>query len=95
MDDQLQNEVVLGVDTHLDVNVGAVINHTGKLLGIFQQKLARVAIWSWWHGRVHWAVFNVPASRALGRRAPALLAFHASKEFGFSKSTGLTGVSVV
>lgn len=35
MDDQLHNEVVLGVDTHLDVNVGAVINHTGKLLGTF------------------------------------------------------------
>ena len=35
MDDQLQNEVVLGVDTHLDVNVGAVINHTGKFLGTF------------------------------------------------------------
>jgi len=35
MDDQLQNEVVLGVDTHLDVNVGAVISHTGKFLGTF------------------------------------------------------------
>lgn len=34
MDDQsIQNEVILGVDTHLDVNVGAVISHTGKLLG--------------------------------------------------------------
>lgn len=35
MDNQLQNEVVLGVDTHLDVNVGAVISHTGKFLGTF------------------------------------------------------------
>jgi transposase len=34
MDDQpIQNEVILGVDTHLDVNVGAVISHSGKLLG--------------------------------------------------------------
>ena len=34
MDDQvIQNEVILGVDTHLDVNVGAVINHAGRLLG--------------------------------------------------------------
>lgn len=34
MDEQsIQNEVILGVDTHLDVNVGAVISHTGKLLG--------------------------------------------------------------
>lgn len=34
MDDQsIQNEVILGVDTHLDINVGAVINHAGKLLG--------------------------------------------------------------
>lgn len=28
-----QTEVILGVDTHLDVHVGAVINHSGKLLG--------------------------------------------------------------
>ena len=35
MDNQLQNEVVLGVDTHLEVNVGAVISHTGKFLGTF------------------------------------------------------------
>lgn len=28
-----QVEVVLGVDTHLDVHVGAVISETGKLLG--------------------------------------------------------------
>lgn len=34
MDDQsIQNEVILGVDTHLDTHVAAVINHTGKLLG--------------------------------------------------------------
>ena len=26
-------EVVLGVDTHLDVHVGAVISQSGKLLG--------------------------------------------------------------
>lgn len=30
---QIQNEVILGVDTHLDLHVGAVINSTGKLLG--------------------------------------------------------------
>lgn len=35
MDNQLQNEVVLGVHTHLEVNVGAVISHTGKFLGTF------------------------------------------------------------
>jgi transposase len=28
-----QNEVILGVDTHLDLHVGAVISSTGKLLG--------------------------------------------------------------
>jgi transposase len=34
MDDQArQNEVILGVDTHLDVNVGAVISNSGRLLG--------------------------------------------------------------
>ncbi|GBL45519.1 mobile element protein [Sulfuriferula multivorans] len=34
MDDQLiQNEVILGVDTHLDMHVAAVISHAGKLLG--------------------------------------------------------------
>lgn len=34
MDDQLiQNEVILGVDTHLDTHVAAVISHAGKLLG--------------------------------------------------------------
>ncbi|WP_312184113.1 IS110 family transposase [Massilia timonae] len=34
MDEQsIQNEVILGVDTHLDVNVGAVISRMGKLLG--------------------------------------------------------------
>lgn len=29
----VQNEVILGVDTHLDAHVGAVISETGKLLG--------------------------------------------------------------
>jgi transposase len=29
----LQNEVILGVDTHLDTHVGAVINDAGKLIG--------------------------------------------------------------
>ena len=34
MDHQsIQNEVILGVDTHLDTHVAAVINHAGKLLG--------------------------------------------------------------
>ena len=28
-----QNEVILGVDTHLDTHVGAVINDIGRLLG--------------------------------------------------------------
>lgn len=28
-----QNDVILGVDTHLDMHVGAVISETGKLLG--------------------------------------------------------------
>jgi transposase len=28
-----QNEVILGVDTHLDTHVGAVISETGRLLG--------------------------------------------------------------
>lgn len=29
----MQREVILGVDTHLDLHVGAVIDSTGKLLG--------------------------------------------------------------
>lgn len=34
MDDQSkQNEVILGVDTHLDTHVAAVLSHAGKLLG--------------------------------------------------------------
>ena len=34
MDDQpIQSEVILGVDTHLDTHVGAVISETGNLLG--------------------------------------------------------------
>lgn len=34
MDDQaIQKEVILGVDTHLDTHVAAVISHAGKLLG--------------------------------------------------------------
>ncbi|WP_239700675.1 IS110 family transposase [Massilia sp. 9096] len=34
MDNQsMQNEVILGVDTHLDTHVGAVINDAGKLIG--------------------------------------------------------------
>ncbi|MEM5318642.1 hypothetical protein [Paraburkholderia sp. JHI869] len=28
-----QNEVILGVDTHLDTHVGAVISGAGRLLG--------------------------------------------------------------
>jgi transposase len=34
MDNQsVQNEVILGVDTHLDTHVAAVISHAGQLLG--------------------------------------------------------------
>lgn len=29
------NEVILGVDTHLDLNVGALISGIGRFLGIF------------------------------------------------------------
>lgn len=29
----IQNEVILGVDTHLDAHVGVVINHQGKIIG--------------------------------------------------------------
>ncbi|MBR7776981.1 IS110 family transposase [Undibacterium rugosum] len=32
-DQSIQIEVILGVDTHLDTHVAAVISHTGKLLG--------------------------------------------------------------
>lgn len=31
----MQNEVILGVDTHLDTHVSAVVNDAGKLLGTF------------------------------------------------------------
>ena len=33
MHDPSPSEVILGVDTHLDIHVGAVINGAGKLLG--------------------------------------------------------------
>ena len=29
----IQNEVILGVDTHLDTHVGVVIDHQGKVIG--------------------------------------------------------------
>ncbi len=29
----IQNEVILGVDTYLDVHVGVAINHQGKIIG--------------------------------------------------------------
>ena len=32
-DQPIQSEVILGVDTHLDTHVGAVISETGNLLG--------------------------------------------------------------
>ena len=32
-DQSIRSEVILGVDTHLDTHVGAVISDTGKLLG--------------------------------------------------------------
>lgn len=32
-DQSIKNEVVLGVDTHLDTHVAAVISNAGKLLG--------------------------------------------------------------
>ena len=31
--DLQENEIVLGVDTHLDVHVAAVLNHSGKIVG--------------------------------------------------------------
>ncbi|MEJ1295892.1 MAG: hypothetical protein RPU64_17185 [Candidatus Sedimenticola sp. (ex Thyasira tokunagai)] len=35
MDKQtILHEVILGVDTHLDIHVGALINHNGKLLDV-------------------------------------------------------------
>lgn len=34
-DQSMQNEVILGVDTHLDTYVAAIISHAGKLLGTF------------------------------------------------------------
>ncbi len=35
MDSQAElNEVILGVDTHLDAHVGVVLNHVGKVLGM-------------------------------------------------------------
>ena len=33
MNKQLQNEIILGVDTHLDQHVGVIINSYGKYLG--------------------------------------------------------------
>ncbi|SFK82467.1 hypothetical protein SAMN05216302_101679 [Nitrosomonas aestuarii] len=30
----IQNEVYLGVDTHLDTHVGVVIKHQGKVIGM-------------------------------------------------------------
>jgi hypothetical protein len=32
-DQSIKSEVILGVDTHMDAHVGAVISEAGKLLG--------------------------------------------------------------
>ena len=47
-----QHEVILGVDTHLDVHVGAVINETGKLLGTLSVSTdtagyLKLLAWAW------------------------------------------------
>lgn len=81
MDDQsIQNEVILGVDTHLDVNVGAVISHTGKLLGTLAtttDACGYLQLLAWARSL---AAFNVPAWKVPGLTAQALLAFYAGKE---------------
>ncbi|SCX29937.1 hypothetical protein SAMN05216379_1671 [Nitrosomonas eutropha] len=47
----IQNEVILGVDTHLDTHVGVVINHQCKVIGkrtyraLLQQLEARMVDW--------------------------------------------------
>jgi len=38
----IQNEVILGVDTHLDAHVGVVINHQGKIMAIIYLRNPRI-----------------------------------------------------
>ena len=42
MNKQLQNEIILGVDTHLDQYIGVIINGYGKFLG---QCRSRELLW--------------------------------------------------
>ena len=39
----VKNEVILGVDTHLDTHVGVVINDQGKVIGILTSILTNRA----------------------------------------------------
>jgi len=53
-----QQEVILGVDTHLDVHVGAVINEAGQLLGTLSVSTARsgyseLLVWANSFGRLY------------------------------------------
>lgn len=40
------HEVILGVDTHLDTHVGAVIDHAGKLLGTHATPANKAGYWA-------------------------------------------------
>jgi transposase len=56
-DQSIQSEVILGVDTHLDTHVGAVISDTGKLLGTLAVPIdsagyLKLLTWANSHGRL-------------------------------------------
>lgn len=94
MDEQsIQNEVILGVDTHLDVNVGAVISHTGKLLGTLATSTSAKGYIGLLNGHAHSVVFDEPVSKVRELMGPALPASCAGKELMYSKSIVRTAAS--
>ena len=63
-----KSEVILGVDTHLDVHVGAVINDTGRLLGTLSVAADTTGYIKLLPGLSHLGICCVQVSRA-----PALM----------------------
>lgn len=51
-DHQSCESVILGVDTHLDIHVGAVISQAGKLLGTHIIQTIKLVIWNYLTGHV-------------------------------------------
>ncbi|MEM8271050.1 hypothetical protein Q4R99_18680 [Morganella morganii] len=62
-DRQSSETVILGVDTHLDIHVGAVISQSGKLLGTHIIQQIKRAIWNYLIGHVLSGASNEQASK--------------------------------